>query len=97
MYRIVWTLEASDDYISNIYYLENNFPESVVFSFIEQVDNVIRIIRTDPFVFRNSDFRDVHQVPVVPQITLFYRVTKSEEVVIVRFWNNYQNKNRLKL
>ena len=97
MYTIIWTIEATEDYLQNINYLEEEFPETVVFNFIDRVEKVIQIISSDPFTFEKSDYKEIHQVPVVPQVTMFYRVVQNKEVLIVRLWNNFKNKSNLKI
>jgi len=97
MFTIIWTPEAKDDFVQNIIYLEKDFSDSVVEDFIVKVESVIKILENDPQSFRLSDYKNIRQIPVVPQITVFYAIADNDQVLIIRLWNNYQDRNRLEL
>lgn len=89
-FDIIWSPQALEDYFQNIEYLELKWSNKEVRNFIEATDAAISIISKSPNTFRFADYNDVRQVPIMPQITLFYRAN-SHSVQLIRFWNNYQN------
>ena len=96
MFDIIWSQPAKDDYWQNIDYLHENWTEQVVQNFINAVDRHLDIISNNPKTFALTEYRNVHSVLIVKQIRLFYRITDNNTVELIRFWNNYQNPDRLK-
>jgi plasmid stabilization system protein ParE len=88
---------AKEDYWNNIDYLLENWPAEVAASFITNVDEYVRIIAHAPQTFSATNYKNIHSVPIVPQITLFYRVTENKHVELVRFWNNAKDRQNLNL
>ncbi|MEF9987433.1 MAG: hypothetical protein RR735_09985, partial [Bacteroidales bacterium] len=60
-------------------------------------DNLIQLLMKQNLIFKPSNYKDVFQVPVTKQITLYYKVLKDNEIELLRFWNTYQNPEKLKL
>lgn len=94
---INWSDFAKVDYWDNIDYLLKDWSEKEAVSFIEKVDIVLQIISISPITFQKSGYKNIHFVPVTPQITLYYRIQNKSTVELVRFWNNYQNPKKLKV
>jgi plasmid stabilization system protein ParE len=88
--KIIWTEEAEDDYSSNIDYLMEKWSVSDAREFINNTETVIRIIKNMPEAFPVTDYKKARRALVCRQINLFYRVYKSE-IVLLRFWDNRQN------
>lgn len=89
MARVNWSEKAQEDYWGNIDYLLEKFTSAEAINFIEKVEAILSIIEKKPLTFQKSDYKNIHFVPIVPQVTLFYQVTDNEPVKLVRFWNNY--------
>ncbi len=97
MIDISWSDEAIDDFEQNISFLEERFSEKEVASFIHKSQEVIQIISQNPKAFKVSGYKKVHVVPIVPQVSLYYRIVNKNSIVLLRFWNNYQNPGKLDL
>lgn len=95
--KAIWSDLAKEDYWENIDYLLDEFTEKEAIEFIAKVDAIIDVITENPKTFQKSDYKGIHFVPFIPQITLYYRAETSKKVELVRFWNNYQDPERLKL
>jgi len=96
MYKIIWSEPAKFDYWQNIDYLLENWHKKQVTKFIKAVEQDLNIIKYNPKTFALTDYRNVHSVVIIKQITLFYKITNNT-VELIRFWNNYQNPDNLKL
>jgi plasmid stabilization system protein ParE len=95
MHNIAWSPEALEDYFENIAFLERRWTEREARRFIEATKQVLDIVKRSPTTFRKTS-GDVRQVPIVPQITMYYRIS-GQSVQVLRFWNNYQNPERLRV
>ena len=93
---IKWSLQAQIDYWSNIEYLENDWSENDVISFIDAVNYNIGLLATSTVSFSKTRYQNVFKVVISKQITLFYSTTK-DTIILLRFWNNYQNLSNFKL
>ncbi|OOG74835.1 hypothetical protein B0E43_10645 [Algoriphagus sp. A40] len=94
--KVIWSKKAISDYHSIIDYLIMNWSESSAEKFIDQVLVKIHLIKTHPEAFEKTNFKKVSKMVITKQITLFFRVSKSR-VYLFRFWNNYQNPEKLSL
>ncbi len=97
MYNIVWSDPAKKDYWQNIDYLLENWTEKQAENFIDTVYNVLDIISNNPKTFAKTEYKNIRSAIVVKQIRLFYRIKNGNIVELVRFWNNYQNPEKLNL
>jgi len=66
-------------------------------NFIDRVDEYLNIISKKPKTFTNTNYKNTHAVPIVPQITLFYRIVDKKSIELVRFWNNVKDPNSFHL
>jgi hypothetical protein len=64
--------------------------------FIEDVEAVIELIKKHPELYPLTDYAEVRKAVIRKQITLFFRV-KNKEIHLIRFWNNYQDPQKLKV
>ena len=94
--QIIWSDEAIADYHQNIDYLLKEWPTQVAVEFIEDVETVIELMRSNPELYPLTDYQGVRKAVIRKQITLFFKVTDNA-LHLIRFWNNYQNTERLKL
>ena len=93
---IIWPFQARIDYWANIDYLEDEWSESEVRSFIKDVDYNISLLKLNTVLFNATKYKDVFRVTVTKQISLFYSLN-GNEIILLRFWNNFQNPHSLKL
>lgn len=97
MATIHWSVLAKEDYWNNIDYLLSEWTQEEALNFITKVDEYLNIIVKKPKTFKSTGYRNVHVVPIVSQISLFYRIVDKNNVELVRFWNNYRDPDKLKL
>jgi plasmid stabilization system protein ParE len=97
MATIYWSVLAKEDYWNNIDYLLSEWTQEEALNFITKVDEYLNIIAKKPKTFKNTGYKNIHVVPIVSQISLFYRIVDKNNVELVRFWNNYKNPEQLKL
>lgn len=90
MIRIIWTSKAKSDYWNNIEHLETEWTIKEVERFADKTDEVLEKLAKGNIKFKTTEYKDVYQVPIVKQITLFYEKTE-DNIVLLRFWNNYQS------
>lgn len=94
MFNIIWSDLAIDDVSENIYYLEREWTEKEIERFLNKTDEVLEKLAKGNIKFKTTEYKGVYQVPIVKQITLFYEKTE-DNIVLLRFWNNYQNPKKL--
>jgi hypothetical protein len=96
MYKIVWTEPALDDYHSNIAYLLEEWSEKEAHAFISDVEKVLFQIQNGNVQFKETGYNYIRQCVVCKQISLYYRIIDEPTIELLRFWNNYQDRNNLK-
>lgn len=97
MYQIIWSEPAQKDYWQNIDFLIENWYNEQVQNFITAVDKCIKTIVKNPKTFALTEYKNVRSVLVVKQITLFYRIKDENTIELIRFWNNFQDPQKLKV
>jgi plasmid stabilization system protein ParE len=90
MMTIHWSEPAQNDYWKNIQYLENEWTIKEVHNFMDKTDELIDLLEKGNVTFKPTDYKNTFQVPIVKQITLFYRL-ENNKIELLRFWNNYQD------
>ncbi|TVR76563.1 MAG: type II toxin-antitoxin system RelE/ParE family toxin [Chitinophagaceae bacterium] len=90
MRKIFWSESAKSDFQFNIEYLLSEWSEKEALNFVKQTSIIIGHIEDMPFIYPESDYKNVRKAFVLKQITLFYRI-RNNHVELLRFWNNYQN------
>ena len=93
---IFWSELAKIDYWNNIEYLEKEWTLAEVYNFIDKTDELIGLLKKGNLSFKPTTYLNTFQVPVVSQITLYYRI-QNNSIELLRFWNNYQDLNKLSL
>jgi plasmid stabilization system protein ParE len=96
MVNIIWTDLAIDDVSENIYYLEKEWTEKEVIRFNKKIEETLEKLSRENLLFKPTEYKNVFQIVIVKQITLFYEV-KGDDIFLLRFWNNYQNPDKLRL
>ena len=91
--KFVWSPEAVADYQNNIVFL---LEEWSPVKFISRVDQCLNLIAENPRLYPATEMKNIRNAVVAKQISLFY-LLESDRIILVRFWNNYQNPERLKL
>ena len=95
--NVVWTTDAEDTYEQNIAYLQDEWDDFVISTFIENTDEAIAYIVDNPALYPFYDKKNkIRRCVIVKQISLYYKITETN-IELLLFWNNYQNPKKLKL
>lgn len=95
VYNIVASPLANSTYLQNIEFLEIHWSEKEVINFITKVSDIVAILKMNPQTFKKWEKDiNIHQIEIVKQITLYYRVT-TKNVELLLFFNNLQDPNKL--
>jgi hypothetical protein len=97
MRKVHWNKLARSDYYQNIDYLLREWSEKDAQEFIDEVDEIEFILKAGKVDFQDTNKRDVKRYVICKQISLFYKVIDKYNIELLRFWNNYQDTERLKL
>jgi hypothetical protein len=95
--NVVWTTDAENSFEQNIAYLQEEWDDFVIMTFIEKTEEAIAYIAHNPALYPLYDKKKkIRRCVLVKQISLYYRITKTN-IELLLFWNNYQDPKKLKL
>lgn len=94
MLNIIWSDKAVEDVLENIVYLEKHWTKKEVDSFSDKIDTVLEKLSKGNLTFKPSGYKNIYEVPIIKQITLYYQIQEND-IILVRFWNNYRDPNNL--
>jgi len=94
--KVLWSELAKIDYWKNIEYLEQNWTSQDVMNFITKVEEAIDLLETKKISFQKKNYRKLYKFVIVKQIMLYY-LMDNPTIVIIRFWNNYQDLKSFKI
>ncbi len=97
MRSIHWNRLAILDYNNNIDYLLENWSVSEAQVFIDEVDEIIDVLRLGKVEHQSTNYTGVKRCVLRKQITLFYKIADKNTIELLRFWNNYQDEKKFKL
>lgn len=97
MRKVRWNKLARFDYYQNIDYLLSEWSEKDAQEFIDEVNDIEFILKQGKVEFQDTNVKDVKRYIICKQISLFYKVLDENNFELLRFWNNYQDTERLKL
>ena len=87
-----WTKEAEETFNEIIEYLENNWTEKEVQSFVRKAHKVIGQIENNPYQFKASSFHEIRKAFITKHNSMFYFVNEDDRVVeLYTFWDNRQD------
>ena len=93
--KIQWTDEAKITFDNIVNYLEREWSEKEVKKLIAKSNNVLELISNNPKMFKITKKKNIHRGLVVPQVSIIYRVKKTE-IELLSFWDNRQNPKKSK-
>jgi hypothetical protein len=96
MKTIYWSEPAKLDYWNNINYLQSQWTQTEVYNFIHKTDKLIDLLAKGTVSFKPTLYKSTFKVPVVKQIILYY-CFENDKIILLRFWNNYQDFGKFKL
>ena len=94
--EIIWSPQAKRDYWQNIDYLEAKWSFQVTLNFIDNVDDTIKLLIKKNIQFIETNYRNVNKVVITKHISLYYKINPNS-IELLRFWNNYQDLQNLKI
>jgi plasmid stabilization system protein ParE len=57
--KILWSDDAKQDYDKNIEYLLREWSEESAFTFIEEVESILELLKTNPKLYPMSDYKSI--------------------------------------
>ena len=97
MRTVRWNKLARLDYYQNISYLLQNWSEKEAQNFIDKVWEIEKQLAKGNIEFQDTDRTNIKRCVIDKHISLFYRITLTNKVELLRFWNNNRNLKYLKL
>lgn len=97
MRKTEWSLKAEYDYLDKIDFLQHKWTINEVHNFIDKVEEVIGLLQKENVNFKPTDYKNTYQITITKQITLYYCINQNNDIELLRFFNNYQNPERLSL
>ena len=97
MRKVHWNKIARSDYFKNIDYLLREWSEKDAQEFIDEVDDIEFLLKQGIVEFQDTSIRDIKRCIICKQISLFYKVIDEHNIELLRFWNNYQDTEKLHL
>lgn len=95
-YNINSSKSSDFTYQENIDYLEKYWSVKEITNFIKKTEEVINILKISPRTFKKyRNYKNIHHIEILKQITLFYEVNKTN-VVLLFFFNNHNDPNKIK-
>lgn len=95
MIEVVWSNQANAEYWGNIDYVLEKWTPKEAMVFTDKVDQIIEQLKSKKVTFKPTNRKNIYQITVVKQITLFYEVQQNK-ITLLRFWNNRKNPEKLK-
>lgn len=91
--EVVWTKRAIKTFDKRIAYLEEYWTEKEIFNFTHRVNEYLKILKTQPLMFRKSArLKNTHIGVIIKEVSLVYRVKpKSNIIELIAFIDNRQN------
>ncbi len=90
MLSVNWSEISQKDYNKNIDYLLSEWSEKVAKKFIKEVERTLNLLVKNPKMYPLSDYEGIRKAVITKQITLYYKIEK-DNIILIRFWNSYQN------
>lgn len=97
-YKIIWSSEAKLTYLSIINYLEDNWTEKEIISFVDRVHNKLNLLSVQPAIGKvhKKKYR-IHKTLVHKRVSLVYHIRPlKKEIVLLTFWDDRQDPGKLR-
>lgn len=93
--EVIWSPAAEEDFKNTLDYLQNKWPNRVISTFINKVDDNIGLIIGDPKIFPviNNDLQ-IRKSVITKYNTLYYREV-NQKIEIVRLFDSRQDPTKL--
>jgi plasmid stabilization system protein ParE len=97
-YVIKWSHEAEVTIAQNSDYLLHNWGEKTASKFLKTVKAAVQKIGKNPRSYpMYKSMPDTRRFTINKRVFLYYRIEDDNSIVLITFWNTYQNPENLKL
>ena len=91
-YKVLWTEKSLTELEEISNYLQDEWPEVVVYNLKEAIDLTINLIQENPRLYPKSERENIHRAVILKYKSLYYEIDEEQNVVIIlSFFNNYKN------
>ena len=87
--EIFWTDEATETFDNIVLFIETNWTENEVSSFVKQTQNILFPISEQPYTYHRLTDGDVQQAFITKQTSMYYEIHEGY-ISILFFWDNRQ-------
>lgn len=96
--QIKWSSLAIQTYISNIQYLQKEWTQKEVDTFIAATERKLNLLKSQPGIGALTNKRKaVRKTLIVKRILLIYRYNKQQEQIeLLMFFNTWQHPKRMR-
>lgn len=96
---VYWSHHATETFNDNVLYLKQSWTDREIKKFILRTEIVILNIEQNPTLYTYSaKSKRIRKATINKHMTLFYRYNAAKKsVVLLSFWNNYRDQNKLLL
>ena len=95
--KIVWTKRADRSFDKIIEYLEVEWGNKVVRSFVKKTYDLFDILMEFPEIGSiENEEKSIRGFTLIKQVTVFYKI-KENELIILHFFDNRQNPKKKRL
>jgi plasmid stabilization system protein ParE len=96
MRTVFWNRLAETDYFLIIDYLLLNWSTTSAQNFINQVDKIESMLESGNVDFESTNRKNIRRCVLSKQVTMYYKTFGRNSIELLRFLNNYQDKNKVK-
>jgi plasmid stabilization system protein ParE len=96
-YKVSWTNNAKAELEDTISYLEKSFPDSVIRRLVQKLEHILTLIADKLELYLSSqELPHIRRAVILKYNTMYYTV-KDDEIIILSFFSNRKDKNKLEL
>lgn len=95
--RVVWSAKAKASFLTTIQYLQKEWTNKEVASFIESTEEKIKLIISGKVKFRQSEKKQLREVLITKHNLLVYRETKTKLEIVYIYDTRQHPKKRNKV
>ena len=92
--KIIWSNNAERTLDEILGYLSNEFSEKEAIRFNRETQRILKLIKTDPFLFRASS-QNIRSAVIHKFTTLYYKIDfEKEEINLISFFQTRKDPNK---
>ena len=91
-YKIIWSPKALETFENVIQYLEENWSDKQIVSFVSETERVIKLISKNPYLFRGSEKENIFEAVITKHNLLLYQLNvEAKEVELLAIFDTRQH------